>query len=508
MISMDLASDSFVDQKGILRMLAYFIVLCLFLGYCLAVFWPSPLPLIVSSLEPASAPAGDGGGGTVKIFGSGFEDGMKVSFDDAEGTIDKTKSDSTSVTVTLPKHESGQSYLIVKNPTGQTVLIPKGFSFTEPSKAGTTQPGTPAAPAANEPAAGVPPTPAASKSATGAPPTPPADNKPSSAATAPPWPKVYRSPEGSYPTRVKFFWIPMEPPESVRFLIIVMVVGALGSLIHVFRSFYWYIGNRTLKSSWLLMYILLPFNGAGLAVLFYLIVRGGISGQAPINPGSLDGYAAIAALVGMFTQEAMAKLKQIAGAVFALPEVGKDPAITPPKISGIAPVSGLAAGGTQVTINGTGFAPGNIVSFGGVAATGVNVTSSTQLTATTPAHDAGVVDVEISNSVGQKSTLPKGFTYAAAAAPGGGPAVAAPTVSAIAPATGAMTGGTDVTITGTGFAAGDTVTLGGVAGTNINVTNDTQLTATTPAHAAGVVDVAVSDSNGQTATLPASFTFQ
>jgi hypothetical protein len=165
-----------------------------------------------------------------------------------------------------------------------------------------------------------------------------------------------------------------------------MIVGAFGSLIHLFRSFYEHVGRRTLRSSWLLMYILVPFNGAGLALLFYLIIRGGISTSAPTNPSSLDGYAAIAALVGMFSQEALTKLKQIAGAFFAIPEPANEPA---PSVTKVAPDSGSVSGGDSVTIAGTGFGSGTQVSFGGTAATAVAATSSTELTATTPAHAAG-----------------------------------------------------------------------------------------------------------------------
>lgn len=66
------------------------------------------------------------------------------------------------------------------------------------------------------------------------------------------------------------------------------------------------------------------------------------------------------------------------------------------------------------------------------------------------------------------------------------------TVSGLNPATGVAAGGTVVTFTGTGF-AGETpaVTFGGAAGTAVNVVDATHFTATTPAHAAGAVDVKV-----------------
>jgi len=51
------------------------------------------------------------------------------------------------------------------------------------------------------------------------------------------------------------------------------------------------------------------------------------------------------------------------------------------------------------------------VKFGGTTATGVTVTNSTTITATTPAHTAGAVDVVVTNSDGKSGTLTGGFTY-------------------------------------------------------------------------------------------------
>src|SRR5882724_2899572 len=107
---------------------------------------------------------------------------------------------------------------------------------------------------------------------------------------------------------------------------------------------------------------------------------------------------------------------------------GSNPA---PKLSSISPTSGSGSGGIAVTITGTGFLSGASVSLGGAAATGVNVVSSTSITATTAAHPAGAVSVVVTNSDGQNGTLSNGFTF-----------TAAPTITAINPATGPICGGT------------------------------------------------------------------
>ncbi len=86
---------------------------------------------------------------------------------------------------------------------------------------------------------------------------------------------------------------------------------------------------------------------------------------------------------------------------------------TGPNISSISPTSGPSSGGTSVTITGTNFVSGATVLFGGAAATGVTVSSATQIRATTPAHSAGAVDVQVRNPDGQTATRTGGFTFIA-----------------------------------------------------------------------------------------------
>ena len=90
----------------------------------------------------------------------------------------------------------------------------------------------------------------------------------------------------------------------------------------------------------------------------------------------------------------------------------------------ISPVSGTTAGGTPVTITGTGFLAGATVKLGGTSATGVSVSNSTTITATTAAHAAGAVDVVVTNTDSQSGTLSQGYTYTTPVNP-------APTVSGL-----------------------------------------------------------------------------
>jgi hypothetical protein len=68
-----------------------------------------------------------------------------------------------------------------------------------------------------------------------------------------------------------------------------------------------------------------------------------------------------------------------------------------PGVTGVTPISGLTSGGQSVTIVGSGFSAATGVSFGGVAAS-FAINSDTTITATTPAHAAGTVDVTVTNT--------------------------------------------------------------------------------------------------------------
>lgn len=124
---------------------------------------------------------------------------------------------------------------------------------------------------------------------------------------------------------ITIFGRQLEIWDEVRLLLIVILAGALGSLVHTVRSVYWYIGNRTLKWSWLAKYILQPFAGSALSVIFYVVVRGGFfSPQTTFANTSPFGFAALAALVGLFSEQAVLKLKKVAETVLERPAPGAD----------------------------------------------------------------------------------------------------------------------------------------------------------------------------------------
>jgi hypothetical protein len=166
-----------------------------------------------------------------------------------------------------------------------------------------------------------------------------------------------------------------------------------------------------------------------------------------------------------------------------------------PTITTVAPTSGFTTGGTTVVLTGTNFTGATAVTFGGVAASSFTVDSATQITATTPAHAAGAVDVAVT-APGGTATATGAFTYL----------VPPPTITSVSPYWGPAAGGITVTITGTNLTAPTSVTFGGVAAT-ITGGTATSITVTLPAHPLGSVDVVVTTAGG-IATLASGFLYQ
>ena len=86
-----------------------------------------------------------------------------------------------------------------------------------------------------------------------------------------------------------------------------------------------------------------------------------------------------------------------------------------PSITGVSPATGPVAGGTAVTITGSGFTGAPAVLFGSAAATTFSVVSSTKITAAAPAG-SGWVDVTVATASGTSATSPADqFGYPSAA---------------------------------------------------------------------------------------------
>ncbi|RWZ46294.1 hypothetical protein ELQ90_14650 [Labedella phragmitis] len=160
----------------------------------------------------------------------------------------------------------------------------------------------------------------------------------------------------------------------------------------------------------------------------------------------------------------------------------------------VDPDAGPIAGGTTVVITGSCFTGATGVLFGDVPATSFVVDSDTRITAVVPAGAVpGAVDVTVigagecaDGGEDGPGTLPDGFEY-----------VGVPVVTDLDPARGPVTGGTEVTITGSGLATTTAVSFGGVPATDIRVVSDEEIVATSPAsEVTGPVEVLVTTAGG------------
>lgn len=166
-------------------------------------------------------------------------------------------------------------------------------------------------------------------------------------------------------------------------------------------------------------------------------------------------------------------------------------AANPITVTGVTPNTGEA--GDTVTINGTGFntisgAPD--ITFGTTAATGT-VANDTQITVAVPNSLTPAVYSVTVNDV----TLTNAFTVTAS--------TTMPTLTSLTPTSGPV--GTMITLTGTNLTGATGVTVGGVAATNVSVTNSTTVTAVVPSGlSTGSYDVKVTTPGGS-ATLTSAF---
>ena len=82
-----------------------------------------------------------------------------------------------------------------------------------------------------------------------------------------------------------------------------------------------------------------------------------------------------------------------------------------PTVTSVSPATGTTAGGTAITITGSGFLTGATAAVGGVTCSSLAVVSSTSIICTTGAHGAGAVDVVVTNPDTQTGTGIGAFTY-------------------------------------------------------------------------------------------------
>jgi IPT/TIG domain len=286
-------------------------------------------------------------------------------------------------------------------------------------------------------------------------------------------------------------------------VLMVLLAGALGGLVHALRSLFWYAGEQKLLLNWVPMYLLLPFSSSALGFVFYLVIRAGL-----YQPTAGTSYllVGLAALVGLFSAQATEKLKAIAEGIFSKAPQGANAAPAAdaaakaggPTVSGIKPGFGPLAGGTVVTIVGTGFTPQSVVRFDQTLSPKTTQINATTLKAVAPPRgSAGVVDMAV--KVGDKEVVKeKAYTYA----------MAKGKITDVSPKEGAPAGGTKVTIKGEQFAGDVAVSFGEGLGAAPRVVDASTIEVTTPGQPAGKVDVRVDAGSDLIAVASGAFEYK
>ncbi|WP_128142373.1 IPT/TIG domain-containing protein [Janthinobacterium lividum] len=164
---------------------------------------------------------------------------------------------------------------------------------------------------------------------------------------------------------------------------------------------------------------------------------------------------------------------------------------------------GLATPYSQQMSTANGTAPYTYVVESGALPTGLNLSSSGLLSGTPTAlgtYNFVIKSTDVTGGNGPYNTS-RSYSMVVNAQP-------PPTITGVTPASGPASGGTAVTITGTGFTGVTALKFGANNGVAVTVVNATTMTATSPSGSAGTVNVTVTASGGTSATDAANqFTY-
>jgi hypothetical protein len=151
------------------------------------------------------------------------------------------------------------------------------------------------------------------------------------------------------------WWGPWFITVDVQLLLLVMVSGIFGSSVYALKSLADYRGENKLKNSWMMFYWIQPPEGAGIALMIYLVVRGGfLSANADVKSVNQFGICAIAVMAGAFSDIAFMKLQEVFKALFSPKDDRKDKIDHDLKITTTSLPDGIAGTAYHQTLQATG----------------------------------------------------------------------------------------------------------------------------------------------------------
>lgn len=101
-------------------------------------------------------------------------------------------------------------------------------------------------------------------------------------------------------------------PKDIKTLtILAALCGALGAVLHGLGSLVAFAGNGSFAGSWTLWYLAQPFRGAMLASGSYWLTQGNLLSVTPVSANSAIGMMGLTFLVGLFSDPAIEKLREL-----------------------------------------------------------------------------------------------------------------------------------------------------------------------------------------------------
>lgn len=160
------------------------------------------------------------------------------------------------------------------------------------------------------------------------------------------------------------------------------------------------------------------------------------------------------------------------------------------------PLNGPPSGGTSVTLTGFDFRPDDLIMVDGIVVTQKTFIDEHTWLITTPPHHPGPAEIMMlsQNGGGQGGGYHSRFFYDG------------PYIESITPAEGSVDGGQEVTITGSGFDPAAVVKFGGQVAAKVPDSNP--LRVITPPHAAGRVDIDITNPDGTKGVLAGRYLYQ
>ena len=103
----------------------------------------------------------------------------------------------------------------------------------------------------------------------------------------------------------------------LKIVALVLIMGALGACLHGVTSLGFHCSRKKFTPEWTLWYLYRPFVGGILALIFYLIISGGLVSQVNGDDDNFFRLLGLSGLIGLFSKQALIRLRMIFDAIFA-----------------------------------------------------------------------------------------------------------------------------------------------------------------------------------------------